>query len=167
MINNADRVKAACLAQLVNVIGPIFTETGGAAWRQTIFHPFAQASRFGRGDVLRAQIDTDHFTTSTHAHAPHLIGSVIHNRETGEVAALVLNRHATDSVDLEIELRGLGERSVSFAQELHHADLKITNTKQAPNAVAPVDKKDVKVRGEKLTTVLKPLSWNVIVTKTT
>ena len=33
MINNADCVKAACLAQLVNVIGPIFTETGGAAWR--------------------------------------------------------------------------------------------------------------------------------------
>ena len=29
MINNADRVKAACLAQLVNVIGPIMTETGG------------------------------------------------------------------------------------------------------------------------------------------
>ena len=45
LINNADRVKAACLAQLVNVIGPIMTETGGAAWRQTIFHPFAQASR--------------------------------------------------------------------------------------------------------------------------
>ena len=43
LINNADRVKAACLAQLVNVIGAIMTETGGPAWRQTIFHPFAQA----------------------------------------------------------------------------------------------------------------------------
>ncbi|MDB5441503.1 MAG: alpha-N-arabinofuranosidase, partial [Caulobacteraceae bacterium] len=41
LMNNADRVKAACLAQLVNVIGPIMTETGGPAWRQTIFHPFA------------------------------------------------------------------------------------------------------------------------------
>ena len=50
MINNADRVKAACIAQLVNVIGPIMTETGGAAWRQTIFHPFAQASRYARGE---------------------------------------------------------------------------------------------------------------------
>src|SRR3546814_7892503 len=33
MINHADRVKAACLAQLVNVIAPIMTETGGPAWR--------------------------------------------------------------------------------------------------------------------------------------
>ena len=41
LLNHADRVTAACLAQLVNVIAPIMTETGGPAWRQTIFHPFA------------------------------------------------------------------------------------------------------------------------------
>ena len=52
LLNHADRVKAACLAQLVNVIAPIMTETGGPAWRQTIFHPFAQMSRLGRGAVL-------------------------------------------------------------------------------------------------------------------
>ena len=44
LLNHADRVKAACLAQLVNVIAPIMTETGGPAWRQTIFWPFAQLS---------------------------------------------------------------------------------------------------------------------------
>ena len=58
LLNHADRVKAACLAQLVNVIAPIMTETGGPAWRQTIFHPFAHFSRFGRGRVLRTQIDS-------------------------------------------------------------------------------------------------------------
>jgi alpha-L-arabinofuranosidase len=165
MINNADRVKTACLAQLVNVIGPIFTETGGPAWRQTIFHPFAQASRFARGSVLRAQIDTDHFTTATHPHAPHVIGTVVHNDESGEVTALVLNRHASEEIELTIELRGLGEREVTFAQELHHADLKVTNTKHAPNEVSPRDKRDVKLSGQKLTATLKPLSWNVFVTQ--
>ena len=57
LLNHADRVKAACLAQLVNVIAPIMTETGGPAWRQTIFHPFAHMSNFGRGRVLRARVD--------------------------------------------------------------------------------------------------------------
>ena len=56
LLNHADRVKAACLAQLVNAIAPIMTETGGPAWRQTIFHPFAQMSNFGRGRVLRTEI---------------------------------------------------------------------------------------------------------------
>jgi alpha-N-arabinofuranosidase len=42
LLKNADRVKIACLAQLLNVIAPIMTEPGGAAWRQTIFYPFAR-----------------------------------------------------------------------------------------------------------------------------
>ena len=58
LLNHADRVKSACLAQLVNVIAPIMTETGGPAWRQTIFWPFAQWSNFGRGHVLRAVTDS-------------------------------------------------------------------------------------------------------------
>ena len=45
LINNADRVAIGCLAQLVNVIAPIRTEPGGAAWRQTIFHPLAATAR--------------------------------------------------------------------------------------------------------------------------
>ena len=47
LLNHADRVKAACLAQLVNAIAPIMTETGGPAWRQTIFFPFADFSNLG------------------------------------------------------------------------------------------------------------------------
>ena len=36
LLRHADRVKIACLAQLVNVIAPIMTADGGPAWRQTI-----------------------------------------------------------------------------------------------------------------------------------
>jgi alpha-N-arabinofuranosidase len=57
LLNHADRVKVGCLAQLVNVIAPIMTETGGPAWRQTIFYPFADFSNLGRGNVLRATVD--------------------------------------------------------------------------------------------------------------
>ena len=48
LLNHSDRVAAACLAQLVNVIAPIMTEPGGPAWRQTTFHPFALTARHGR-----------------------------------------------------------------------------------------------------------------------
>ena len=64
LLNHADRVKTACLAQLVNVIAPIMTETGGPAWRQTIFFPFAHMSRFGRGKVLRAQVESETYDAS-------------------------------------------------------------------------------------------------------
>src|SRR5258708_5990575 len=64
LLNHADRIKTACLAQLVNVIAPIMTETGGPAWRQTIFFPFAHMSRLGRGKVLRAQVESETYDSS-------------------------------------------------------------------------------------------------------
>ena len=57
--NNCDRVKIACLAQLVNVIAPIMTENGGKAWAQTIFYPFFYASLYGNGEALRALSESD------------------------------------------------------------------------------------------------------------
>ena len=52
LMKHGDRVKIACMAQLVNVIAPIMTEKDGGAWCQTIFYPFMHASVFGRGTVL-------------------------------------------------------------------------------------------------------------------
>ena len=57
LLRHADRVKMACLAQLVNVIAPIRTLDGGPAWRQTTFFPFRDAARHGRGTVLRVEPD--------------------------------------------------------------------------------------------------------------
>ena len=56
LLRHADRVKLACLAQLVNVIAPIMTENGGAAWVQTIFWPVLHASRYGRGTALDCRL---------------------------------------------------------------------------------------------------------------
>ncbi len=55
LLRHADRVKIACLAQLVNVIAPIMTSDTGA-WRQTIFYPFAYTSTYGRGTVLNTLV---------------------------------------------------------------------------------------------------------------
>ncbi len=79
LINHADRVKSACLAQLVNVIGAIMTETGGPAWRQTIFHPFAQASRLARGNVLRLVTDCGTFAAGDYDKAPLLLATAVHD----------------------------------------------------------------------------------------
>ena len=57
MLKHADRVKMACMAQLVNVIAPIMTSNGGGAWRQTIFYPYMHTSIFGRGYALNPIIN--------------------------------------------------------------------------------------------------------------
>jgi hypothetical protein len=55
LLRHADRVTSASLAQLVNVIAPIMTEPGGAAWRQTTFFPFALTSQLAHGNLVRSR----------------------------------------------------------------------------------------------------------------
>src|SRR3569623_2350397 len=129
LLNNADRVKVACLAQLVNVIGAIFTETGGAAWRQTIFHPFALASRHGRGEALRCRVETDSFATKRYPAAPFLVASVVHDPETGGVSVFAMNRSTDEEMQLDADLRGFGTLALGDAFALHHDDLKALNAK--------------------------------------
>ncbi|MCL2316873.1 MAG: alpha-L-arabinofuranosidase, partial [Actinomycetia bacterium] len=64
LLRHADRVKAACQAQLVNVIAPIMTVPGGPAWRQTAFHPFALMARHASGEVLRLAVDAPQIDTA-------------------------------------------------------------------------------------------------------
>ena len=52
MLRRADRVKMACLAQLVNTIATIRADPGTPAWRQTTFYPFSLTARHAQGDVL-------------------------------------------------------------------------------------------------------------------
>ncbi|HEX8301342.1 alpha-N-arabinofuranosidase [Sphingomonas sp.] len=164
MMNNADRVKTGCLAQLVNAIAPIMTETGGPAWRQTIFHPFAQASRYGRGNVLRAKVATDSFSAGGRDGLPLLVTSIVDDPETGETSIFALNRSLTERMELTVELRGMGERTLRAAHELHDSDLKAINSKDAPERVAPVAHPAAAIQGTTLTATLKPLSWNVFAT---
>ncbi len=165
LMNNADRLKVACLAQLVNVIGAIMTEPGGPAWRQTIFHPFSLASRYGRGEVLRTRIQTDSYSTAEHPRLEFLLSSVLHDGQTGQSTVFAVNRSPSDEMQLNVELRGLGNRRLVHASQLHHFDLKATNTRSAPHTIEPITHPAAKVTGERLQASLQPLSWNVFVTQ--
>ena len=163
MMNNADRVKSACIAQLVNVIGPIMTETGGPAWRQTIFHPFAQAARYGRGEVLRTKVTTGTFAAGKQTAAPLLVSSVVHDAATGQTTVFALNRSLDEDMALTVDLRGLGDLAVAEAFELHHDDAKAINTREDEHNVAPVPHPAATMDENGLAATLKPLSWNVFV----
>ena len=165
LMNNAARVKAACMAQLVNVIGAIMTESGGPAWRQTIFHPFSQASQFGHGNVLRTQVQTDGYATDRHPRLDYLLASVLHDEKSGRVTVFAMNCSTDDDMDLSVQLRGLGNRKIVFASELQHQDLKASNTKSAPDSVKPRPHRGCSFRDSQLLARLRPLSFNVFVSE--
>ncbi len=160
LVNHADRVKTACLAQLVNAIGAIRTETGGPAWRQTIFHPFALTARLARGNVLRLATDCDTFSAGDYPDAPNLLAAATHDPATGAVTVLALNR-SRETMQLSADLRGFGGLEIAQSFQLHHVDLKAVNTRAAPDTVQPVPHRHCRCLQGRLEASLEPLSWNL------
>jgi alpha-N-arabinofuranosidase len=164
LMNNAGRVRMACLAQLVNAIGAIRSEPGGPAWRQTIFHPFALAARHAKGEALQVAVDAPARPARTHPEMKVLVASATHDPESGRIAVFALNRDLHEEQDLTVELRGFARRPIlAEAVELHHPDLQACNTQAAPDTVAPRAHVSAQVEGSTLRARLRPASWNVFV----
>lgn len=95
LVNHADRVPIACLAQLVNVIAPIMTEPGGPAWRQTTFHPFATTARLAHGVALDLRIDAPAMPTQQHGEVPTVTAAATWLESTGALSLFLVNRSET------------------------------------------------------------------------
>jgi alpha-L-arabinofuranosidase len=173
LLNHADRIKVACLAQLVNVIAPIMTETGGPAWRQTIFYPFAQISHFGRGMVLRAKIDSPAYEARYYdprdpvdqwfpVTAPYLKLAAVWDDQAGGLTLFALNRHLDEAMPLDVDLSAFGAMALRAARVLHHPDLDAVNTKDDPDQVRPATLNEIRLDGARLRAALPPASWTMI-----
>ena len=161
LLRNADRVKIACLAQLVNVIAPIMTRNGGGCWAQTIFYPFMHASRYGRGTALKALVTSPTYACQDHEQVPY-IDSIATLEEDGSLSVFCVNRDMEEDFTLEIDLRSFGELSLREHIVLHHDDVKAVNTESAPNTVSPVPGPGGTMNNGQARITIPALSWNVI-----
>jgi alpha-N-arabinofuranosidase len=162
LLRHADRVKIACLAQLVNVLAPISTITGGDAWRQAIYWPFLHASRHGRGAALDVRVRVPTYATDGHDAVP-LVDAIATIDDAGETATIfAVNRDRAEPAALEGDLRALGGYRVVEHLVLAHDDPKARNTADAPDTVVPHARGDATLAGGALTATLPALSWNAI-----
>jgi len=162
LLKNSDRVKIACLAQLVNVIAPIMTENGGAAWRQTIFYPFMHASNYGRGIVLNPVIQSDKYDSKDFTDVPYLDAAVVLSEDGEEITIFAVNRSVDDPMQMECELRSFPGFVLKEALTLANDDKLAVNDKSNPNRVVPVKLEQIEYKDNKITAKLPKMSWNVI-----
>ncbi len=161
MLRHCDRVKVACMAQLVNVIAPIMTDDGGAAWAQTIFYPLMQVSNYGRGTALLPVIETTKHDTIDYTDVPDVESMSIFNEENGELTIFAVNRDFEESIEFDVKITDFEgykpfENSVMAGYEL----TLVNNKLQCP--VVPVQAPLPPVENGCLKVLLEPLSWNVI-----
>lgn len=162
LLNNADRVKMACLAQLVNVIAPIMTETGGKMWKQTIFYPFLDTSLYGRGVVLKGISSSDKYDSKNFTDVPYLENTGVWNEEKGELTVFAVNRHLTDQMELSCDLRSFESCELVEHRVLVHDDLKAVNTAQSQPVQPQSLSGTTSLEGDIHKIQIPAKSWNMI-----
>jgi alpha-L-arabinofuranosidase len=160
-IRRSDVVKLACIAQLVNVIAPIMTDPKGAAWRQTIYYPYYFASRFGRGTALQLSVDSPGYDADVADNIPYLDITGVKN-DDGTLTFFAVNRHATETLEVDVSLEGFAASSVIDHQVMTHANLEAVNTADNMTNVAPSKGTGAVVADGKLSVKLAPYSYQMI-----
>ncbi len=160
-LKNADRVKVACMAQLVNTIAPIHTRENGGAWAQTIYWPLAQASQFGRGTSLLPVVKSPVYDSKQYTGVP-LVDAAATMDDDGNVTLFFVNKDMAEDIEMSVDLRDFGAFKKVEHSLLHHDDVKAVNTEEDPDNVSPRDGKGGKLDDGRFTIALPSLSWNVV-----
>jgi alpha-N-arabinofuranosidase len=135
LMRSSERVRAACLAQLVNVIAPITTNKEGL-FRQTIYYPYAWALQCGQGDVLDLAVESATYDTRRRNRIPYIDAAGTLDRD-GTMSLFILNRDLEKDHEVELVWREAPPERVLFSQVLTGADLKAFNSFENPENVTP------------------------------
>jgi alpha-N-arabinofuranosidase len=168
-VRNADIVKMANMAQLVNVIAPIFTN-GKTLFKQTIYYPLQLFSRNVKGTSLDVFVDCDTYdterfniglgeATTIRKNVPYLDVSAAY--DNGQVTICVVNRHKDKAITAEIiSQQGRFEGPMKVF-EVNGPDIKAMND-FGKETVKTVQKPDVNVSGESFNYSFPPHSFTLI-----
>jgi alpha-N-arabinofuranosidase len=162
LLKHADRVQAASLAQLVNVIAPIMTEPGGHAWRQTTFFPFALTARMARGVALDVRLSAELQETAQYGAVPAVDAVATHDAESGETSVFLVNRSIDAATPVEIDLGALGDVEIAETHTLADADPYAKNTLVDRERVSPSANESAILDGGMLRIELPPVSWTAV-----
>jgi len=162
LLQHADRVKSASIAQLVNVIAPIMTEPGGPAWRQTIFFPFALTSRLAHDRVLQLAVESPTHSTAKYGDVATVDAVATVDDATGATSVFLVNRSRTDTIDVTIALPADSALSIAETHTISDDDIDAKNTLDDQERVAPAPNESATVTDGVLTVTLPPVSWTAI-----
>jgi len=168
LLRNADRVRVACLAQLVNVIAPLVTN-GTGVLRQSIYYPYAWALRYARGRVLDVRVEAETYPIAAAGlqadfarsdQVPFVDLVATRDAQNGQASVLMLNRDLDDERELVLDWGDVTPTRVLACETLTGPDLKALNTFDEPYRVTP-QRLEAPPPGTRMTFRLPPRSYTV------
>ena len=161
LLRHSDRVKIACLAQLINTIAPIMTRNGGPAWKQTIYYPYLHASLYGRGTALNVLVDAPRYDSKDFTDVP-ILDAIMVDDEAGGLTLFAVNKDMDEDLTADCCLRDYPGYQVSEHLVMDCGELHAVNTEAEPERVIPHASTEHTLSDGILTVKLPKLSWNVV-----
>lgn len=160
-IRHARTVKMANIAQIVNVIAPIFTSPDGL-FLQTIFHPFEVYSRTCGQIALDPFWEGATFSGGDFSGLRALDVAATLDEEKKSLSVFVVNRSETDALETTITLDSGQFAGPVQAHVINGPDIKAVNSFAHPDTVS-VHKADVRVERKDFVYTFEPHSVTVLV----
>ena len=133
-IRHCESVQMANIAQIVNVIAPIFTNKEGL-FLQTIFHPFELYARTCGDIALDVFWNGDTFSGGDHTGLRTLDVSATIDKAGKTVSVYVVNRSQTDDLETTISLNGIEFAGNVYVSVVNGPDIKAENSFEQPEQV--------------------------------
>jgi alpha-L-arabinofuranosidase len=162
LLRHADRVRIACLAQLINALAALLTNEQGVL-KQTIFYPYSWALQNCSGDVLRVEAEFPTYEVERLGQVPYLDVVATRDTQSGKICLLVLNRDLERSREFEVNWRAEAPTRVLTSQVITGPDLKATNTFTEPNKVVPAKLDPPQLKGERTVIEVPAKSYSLFV----
>jgi alpha-N-arabinofuranosidase len=124
LVNHADVVKIANLAQLVNVIAPIFTNDKGL-FLQTIYYPLQLFSQHVKGNSLDVLVGGPAYKSKRFDSVPYIDASA--SLDGGNLVLNVVNRHQDQPMEVAIRLEDKSFSGAVLVSEVNGPDIKAEN----------------------------------------
>jgi alpha-N-arabinofuranosidase len=124
LMRQSNRVKVACLAQIVNVIAPLVTNDKGVL-RQSIYYPYAMVLKYARGRMLDIQVQSETYPIrgaglrpdfARNADVPFLDVVATYDDAAKQIAVFALNRDLNSERELALSFDDVTPRRCSPAK---------------------------------------------------
>jgi alpha-N-arabinofuranosidase len=156
-VNHAHIVKIANMAQLVNVIAPMFTNEQGM-FLQTIYHPLALFANNSKGKALGLYVDCPKYKSTRYDDVPYIDASAAWDNGTAVIN--VVNRHPDQAIETEIETQDKQFAGAVAVTEVNGPNIKAEND-FGKTIVQPVTK-SATAEGRKLRYSFPPHSYTML-----
>jgi alpha-N-arabinofuranosidase len=123
-VNHCHIVKIANMAQLVNVIAPIFTNEK-AMFLQTIYYPLQIFANNTRGKALELFVDAPKYKNQRFDEVSYIDASAAF--DNGVLVVNVVNRHKDEPIDIELILEDKNFSGAVQITEVNGPDVKAEN----------------------------------------